>query len=189
MKLKLEQNTVDATTLTPFCLTLNSKSICFFVHFFRQEIGFWPFTVLLCGTSLTHTPNFYVYSDKTCTATFDEAIESTECDQCRIATRYLSVKHIFTPLFSANRFPNQGRQVDDLEIFTHTNETLGSVRRQILQRLKGNPSNVKLELFLNGDLIDTADDRKILLVRSVSSFRLSIHGTLSICYTIWIIIP
>jgi ubiquitin carboxyl-terminal hydrolase 9/24 len=54
-----------------------------------------------------------------------------------------------------------------LEIFTHTNETLGAVRRQILQRLKGNPSNVKLELFLNGDLIDPADDRKILLVRSV----------------------
>ena len=61
------------------------------------------------------------------------------------------------------RFPNQGRQVEDVEIWTHTNDTLGAVRRQILQRLKGNPSNVKLELFLNGDLIDTIDDRKILL--------------------------
>ena len=74
----------------------------------------------------------------------------------------------FTPspsrLLLPFRFPNQGRQVDDLEIYTHTNDTLGSVRRQILQRLKGNPSNVKLELFLNGDVIDTADDRKILLV-------------------------
>ena len=78
----------------------------------------------------------------------------------------------FVPLYRASRgkqlmllfrFPNQGRQVEDVEIWTHTNDTLGAVRRQILQRLKGNPSNVKLELFLNGDLIDTIDDRKILL--------------------------
>ena len=74
--------------------------------------------------------------------------------------RYTTVIAVFF------RFPNQGRQVDDLEIFSHTNETLGSVRRQILQRLKGNPTNVKLELFLNADVIDTADDRKILLVRN-----------------------
>ena len=78
----------------------------------------------------------------------------------------------FVPLYRASRgkqlmllfrFPNQSRQVEDVEIWTHTNDTLGAVRRQILQRLKGNPSNVKLELFLNGDLIDTVDDRKILL--------------------------
>ena len=48
-------------------------------------------------------------------------------------------------------------------MWTHTNETLGSVRRQILQRMKGNPANVKLELFVNGDPIDPIDDRKILL--------------------------
>ena len=78
----------------------------------------------------------------------------------------------FVPLYRASRgkqltllfrFPNQGRQIEDVEIWTHTNDTLGAVRRQILQRLKGNPANVKLELFLNGDLIDPADDRKILL--------------------------
>ena len=65
----------------------------------------------------------------------------------------------FVPLYRASRgkqlmllfrFPNQSRQVEDVEIWTHTNDTLGAVRRQILQRLKGNPSNVKLELFLNG---------------------------------------
>ena len=61
------------------------------------------------------------------------------------------------------RLSSQGRQVDDIEIWTHTNDTLGSVRRQIMQRLKANPASAKLELFLNGDVIDTVDDRKILL--------------------------
>lgn len=77
----------------------------------------------------------------------------------------------FVPLYRASRgkqiglsirFPNQGRQLDDLDLWTHSNETLGSLRRQIIQRLKVSPSNVKLELFFNGDLVDTADDRKIL---------------------------
>ena len=61
------------------------------------------------------------------------------------------------------RFPNQGRQMDDLEIYTHTNDTLASVKRQIIQRLKGNPSQIKVELKYEGELIDSSDDRKILL--------------------------
>ena len=84
-----------------------------------------------------------------------------------------SEERAYVPLFRASRgkqmmlifrFPNQSRQISDIDIWTHTNETLGSVRRQILQELKGNNSaNVKLELFVNGDLIDPIDDRKILL--------------------------
>ena len=54
------------------------------------------------------------------------------------------------------------RQVDDLEIWTHTNETLGSVKRQVLQRMKSSSPNVKLEVFLNGDPIGPVDDRKII---------------------------
>ena len=34
----------------------------------------------------------------------------------------------------AVRFPNQTRQGEDIEIGTHTNDTLGSVRRKIIQR-------------------------------------------------------
>lgn len=64
------------------------------------------------------------------------------------------------------RFPNQqtgGRQqTEDIEIWTHTNETLAALRRQILQRHKVSPSNVKVELFLNGDVVDSCEDRKIL---------------------------
>lgn len=32
------------------------------------------------------------------------------------------------------RFPNQGRQIEDIDIFTHSNDTLYSVRRQILTK-------------------------------------------------------
>ncbi|KAK6195512.1 hypothetical protein SNE40_000926 [Patella caerulea] len=60
------------------------------------------------------------------------------------------------------RFPNQGRQVEDLEIFSHTNDTVGSLRRQILQRVKASANNVKVELFLNAEQIETVDDKKLI---------------------------
>ena len=53
--------------------------------------------------------------------------------------------------------------MDDLDIYTHTNDTLASVKRLIIQRLKGNPSQIKVELKYEGELIDSSDDRKILL--------------------------
>ena len=39
-----------------------------------------------------------------------------------------------TDLMLLVRFPNQGRQVDDLDIWTHTNDSIGSIRRQVLNR-------------------------------------------------------
>ncbi|XP_058247114.1 probable ubiquitin carboxyl-terminal hydrolase FAF-X isoform X7 [Hemibagrus wyckioides] len=60
------------------------------------------------------------------------------------------------------RFPNQGRQVDDLDIWSHTNDTIGSVRRCILNRIKANSAHTKIELFIGGDIIDPADDRKLI---------------------------
>ncbi|XP_071463035.1 ubiquitin carboxyl-terminal hydrolase 9X-like isoform X2 [Marmota flaviventris] len=60
------------------------------------------------------------------------------------------------------RFPNQGRQVDDLDILSHTNDTVGSVRRCILNRIKANVAHTKIELFVGGELIDSEDDRKLI---------------------------
>uniref|UniRef100_A0A8C0XF89 ubiquitinyl hydrolase 1 n=1 Tax=Castor canadensis TaxID=51338 RepID=A0A8C0XF89_CASCN len=60
------------------------------------------------------------------------------------------------------RFPNQGRQVDDLEVWSHTNDTIGSVRRCILSRIKANVAHTKIELFVGGELIDPGDDRKLI---------------------------
>ncbi|XP_056292215.1 probable ubiquitin carboxyl-terminal hydrolase FAF-X isoform X1 [Pseudoliparis swirei] len=60
------------------------------------------------------------------------------------------------------RFPNQGRQVDDLDIWSHTNDTIGSVRRGILNRIKANAAHTKIELFIGGELVDPADDRKLI---------------------------
>lgn len=59
------------------------------------------------------------------------------------------------------RFSSPNRQVDDLELFTHSNDTLASLRRQILRRIKPGV-HCKLELFVNGEPLDTADDRKLL---------------------------
>uniref|UniRef100_A0A4W3I560 ubiquitinyl hydrolase 1 n=1 Tax=Callorhinchus milii TaxID=7868 RepID=A0A4W3I560_CALMI len=60
------------------------------------------------------------------------------------------------------RFPNQGRQVEDLDIWSHTNDTIGSVRRCILNRIKANSAHTKIELFIGGELVDPADDRKLI---------------------------
>ncbi|XP_017539923.1 probable ubiquitin carboxyl-terminal hydrolase FAF-X isoform X2 [Pygocentrus nattereri] len=60
------------------------------------------------------------------------------------------------------RFPNQGRQVDDLDIWSHTNDTIGSVRRCILNRIKANSTHTKIELFIGGEIVDPADDRKLI---------------------------
>ncbi|KAK3714003.1 hypothetical protein RRG08_009701 [Elysia crispata] len=59
------------------------------------------------------------------------------------------------------RFPSQNRQGDDVEIWSHSNETVGQVRRHVLQRVKAGP-NVKLELFLNAEPIDTSEDKKLI---------------------------
>lgn len=60
------------------------------------------------------------------------------------------------------RFPNQGRQVEDLDIWSHTNDTLGSVRRQILNRVKVSSSSIKVDLYVNGELLDPSEDKKLI---------------------------
>ncbi|KAB7498699.1 putative ubiquitin carboxyl-terminal hydrolase FAF-X, partial [Armadillidium nasatum] len=60
------------------------------------------------------------------------------------------------------RFPVQGRQPDELEVWTHVNDTMGSVKRQVMQRLKSSAANVKVELFLNADSLETLDDKKMI---------------------------
>ncbi|BES97389.1 ubiquitin carboxyl-terminal hydrolase [Nesidiocoris tenuis] len=61
------------------------------------------------------------------------------------------------------RFAHPGRMTDDIEISTHGNETIGMARRHIIRRLKSVPSqHVKIDLFFNGELLDPAEDRKLL---------------------------
>lgn len=52
--------------------------------------------------------------------------------------------------------------MDDLDIWSHTNDTIGSVRRGILTRIKANATHTKIELFIGGDVVDPADDRKLI---------------------------
>lgn len=59
------------------------------------------------------------------------------------------------------RFSNPNRPVEDLEVVTHSNDTLVSIRRAILRRIKP-LVQYKLELFINGEALDTGDDRKLL---------------------------
>ncbi|XP_026291782.1 probable ubiquitin carboxyl-terminal hydrolase FAF-X isoform X3 [Frankliniella occidentalis] len=60
------------------------------------------------------------------------------------------------------RFSTPGRQSEDVEVFTHSNDTLVSLRRQVLRRIKASGVNVKLDLFVNGEPLDPAEDHKLL---------------------------
>lgn len=59
------------------------------------------------------------------------------------------------------RFPNQGRHMDDIEIWTHTNDTMHAIRRQILTKIKANNVNMKVDLFINGELLDQNDKKLV----------------------------
>lgn len=59
------------------------------------------------------------------------------------------------------RFSSPNRPVEDLEVLTHSNDTIASIRRYILRRIKP-VVHCKLELFINGEPLDTADDKKLL---------------------------
>ena len=93
------------------------------------------------------------------------------------------------------RFPNQGRQPEDIEIWTHSNETLATVRRRIMARVKSTnqtaalsatagvnasliqsqvvghqqptvqqqqQSGVKLDLYLNNELIEPSEGYRLV---------------------------
>jgi ubiquitin carboxyl-terminal hydrolase 9/24 len=76
----------------------------------------------------------------------------------------------YPPLFRAYRgksvlilvrIPIQNRQNEDIELLSHSNETIGSLRRQIYQRAKLNPQ-VKIDLVINNECVECNDDNKIL---------------------------
>ncbi|XP_055701076.1 probable ubiquitin carboxyl-terminal hydrolase FAF isoform X2 [Phlebotomus papatasi] len=62
------------------------------------------------------------------------------------------------------RFQNPGRQIDDMEIITHSNETVAAFKRNLLKRIKGTTlTSIKVDLYYSsGELIEVADDRSPL---------------------------
>ncbi|XP_070500116.1 probable ubiquitin carboxyl-terminal hydrolase FAF isoform X3 [Chironomus tepperi] len=110
-----------------------------------------------------------------------------ECDRvftgermCLSLSRASRGKHIC--LFI--RFQTNGRQLDDIEVTTHTNETVISFKRNLLKRLKGTSiNNIKIDLFNNnGELIEISDDRHPLSMynirdKTVINVKLSPLGT------------
>lgn len=62
------------------------------------------------------------------------------------------------------RFQSAGRPIDDIEVTTHSNETVAAFKRNLLKRIKGTPvANIKVDLYYNnGELIEISDDRNAL---------------------------
>ncbi|EDO35056.1 predicted protein [Nematostella vectensis] len=60
------------------------------------------------------------------------------------------------------RFPSHGRQGEEFEIWSHTNESIASVRRHILSRIKVASQATKVDLYVNGELLCPSDDRRLV---------------------------
>ena len=48
-----------------------------------------------------------------------------------------------------------------MDLWSHTNDTIGQIRRQILYKVKAN-SNIKIDLYLNGEILDPAEDKRLI---------------------------
>lgn len=82
-----------------------------------------------------------------------------------------SCERIYAPLSRASkgkslllvvRLQIQNRPADDIELISHVNETIGSIRRQIYIKTKLNPQMNKIDLIINNDCVECMDDNKIL---------------------------
>lgn len=88
----------------------------------------------------------------------------SECDNAFVGERKILPLHRACHgkhLSLIVRFSSPSRQVEDLELYTHSNDTLASLRKYILRRIKPG-IHCKLELFVNGEPLDPTDDRKLL---------------------------
>lgn len=88
----------------------------------------------------------------------------SECDNSFVGERKI------LPLYRACRgkhlsliirFSSPNRPVEDLELFTHSNDTVASLRKNISKRIKPG-IHCKLELSLNGECLDPIMDKKLL---------------------------
>ncbi|KAL1497662.1 hypothetical protein ABEB36_008585 [Hypothenemus hampei] len=87
-----------------------------------------------------------------------------ECDNAFVGERKILPLHracYGKHLALIIRFSSLSRQADDIELYTHTNDTLVSLRKAILRRLKPGV-HCKLELFVNGEPLEPSEDRKLL---------------------------
>lgn len=110
-----------------------------------------------------------------------------ECDRTFSGDRKrlpLSRAHRGKDLILFIRFNNPGRQIDDMEFTTHTNEMVSTLKRNLLKKIKGTSmSNIKVDFFYNnGELIDTGDDRSPIgqftfRDKTVLTAKLTIMGT------------
>ncbi|XP_077293704.1 ubiquitin carboxyl-terminal hydrolase-like faf isoform X2 [Arctopsyche grandis] len=88
-----------------------------------------------------------------------------ECDR-----RYAPDRQIL-PLYRAGRgrqcdlivrFQAGQRQLEDMELYTHSHEILHVLRTSIYRRISPDATGIKLELYINGELLDQCHDNKLL---------------------------
>lgn len=87
-----------------------------------------------------------------------------ECDRTFNGERFnlpLSRAHRGKHVTLYVRFNHPGRPIDDVEIVSHVNEMVSTLKRNLLKKIKGTSvNNIKIDFcYSGGELIDIADDR------------------------------
>lgn len=87
-----------------------------------------------------------------------------ECDRTFNGERFnlpLSRAHRGKHVTLYVRFNHPGRPIDDVEIVSHVNEMVSTLKRNLLKKIKGTSvNNIKIDFcYSSGELIDIADDR------------------------------
>ncbi|XP_039251519.2 ubiquitin carboxyl-terminal hydrolase 9X-like [Styela clava] len=90
----------------------------------------------------------------------------TECDQEFMGERTMLPTHRACRGYNivlVIRVALQSRQNDEFEVWTHSNATLGSVRKQILSHFKNvTANNTNVEMYVNGEVLLNEHDRKLI---------------------------
>lgn len=90
----------------------------------------------------------------------------TECDQEFMGERTMLPAHRACRghnVVLIVRVALQSRQNEDFEVWTHSNATLGSVRKQILNHFKNvAANNTNVEMYINGEILLNEHDRKLI---------------------------
>lgn len=93
----------------------------------------------------------------------------SECDDAYAEERLLQPLHRASHgkhMLVIARVSIPSRQPEDCELTSHSNDTMGSLRRQLHQnvrdRFKCNISQVKIEIYHNNEIVDTGEDKKLV---------------------------
>ena len=85
------------------------------------------------------------------------------------------------------------RNVDEFEVFSHSNDTVGSVRRQIqakMTQMHSHQQSISVDIGVNGELLPTEEDFRLVVTvplkeKSIINVKVCFFRHFSIRHNLW----